>query len=162
MVAVIRPEVDIRRMERSDLAEVFTIEQASYPFPWTRGILTDCLRVGYRCRVLTVDREIASYAIVSHAMEEAHLLNLCVAETFRRRGFARTMLLHLIDEVRTVGIARMFLEVRPSNPGAVELYRSLGFRKIGRRPGYYPAEHGREDALVMVRHLDYARAGEFD
>jgi len=162
MVAVIRPEIEIRRMARSDLATVFAIEQASYPFPWTRGILADCLRVGYHCRVLTVDREIASYAIVTQAMEEAHLLNLCVAETYRRQGFARTMLSHLIDEVSLDGITRMFLEVRPSNPAAVELYRSSGFRKIGRRPGYYPAEDGREDALVMVCHLDEVRSGGFD
>jgi ribosomal-protein-alanine N-acetyltransferase len=46
----------------------------------------------------------------------------------------------------------MFLEVRPSNPKAIKLYRSLGFNEIGMRPGYYPAANGkREDAIVMAR-----------
>ena len=47
----------------------------------------------------------------------------------------------------------MFLEVRPSNARAVELYRHFGFRQIGLRKGYYPAVVGREDGLVFDREL---------
>jgi ribosomal-protein-alanine N-acetyltransferase len=47
----------------------------------------------------------------------------------------------------------VFLEVRPSNPRAVTLYESLGFYDIGRRPNYYPARRGREDAVVMAMEL---------
>jgi len=45
----------------------------------------------------------------------------------------------------------MLLEVRPSNVGALNLYHEAGFAEIGRRKGYYPAVHGREDALVLQR-----------
>ena len=141
-------------MRRSDLTPVAAIEAASYPYPWSRGIFADCLRVGYRCHVLCANGAISGYGIVSMALDEAHLLNLCVAPDRRRSGFARIMLGHLIDEVRVGGMDRMFLEVRPSNRGAVALYRAHGFRVIGRRPGYYPASGGREDAAVMVCHLD--------
>ena len=48
---------------------------------------------------------------------------------------------------------RVFLEVRPSNPGAQALYASEGFIEIGRRPRYYPAADGREDAIVMAFEL---------
>ena len=48
---------------------------------------------------------------------------------------------------------RIFLEVRPTNPGAIALYHSEGFNEIGRRPNYYPAKKGREDAIVMGREL---------
>jgi [ribosomal protein S18]-alanine N-acetyltransferase len=47
----------------------------------------------------------------------------------------------------------VFLEVRPSNPRAIELYRDEGFNEIGLRPNYYPAEKGREDAIVMALEL---------
>jgi ribosomal-protein-alanine N-acetyltransferase len=30
------------------------------------------------------------------------------------------------------------------------LYASTGFREIGRRPRYYPARNGREEAIVMA------------
>jgi ribosomal-protein-alanine N-acetyltransferase len=55
----------------------------------------------------------------------------------------------LMDIARWNGADRVFLEVRPSNPNAQALYQSLGFHEIGRRPRYYPAHQGREDAIVM-------------
>ncbi len=153
MSAVLSPRVDIRAMLRGDLSAVAQIDEASYPYPWTRGIFQDCLRVGYRCRVLEADNEIAGYAIVSHALDEAHLLNLCIHPEQRGSGLARLLLEHVIREAQVSRADRLFLEVRPSNKPAVALYRSNGFRTIGRRPGYYPANEGREDAMVMVLHL---------
>ena len=43
----------------------------------------------------------------------------------------------------------MFLDVRESNRAAARLYERLGFKRIGKRRGYYPAMGGREDSLVM-------------
>lgn len=154
MAAVLRPELRIRPMRRGDLTEVAAIEDAAYPFPWSRGIFGDCLRVGYCCRVMEVDGEIAGYGILSVAAEEAHLLNLCVAPPWRRAGLARAMMEALTLEARVRRAGRVFLEVRPTNKAAIALYEDLGFRIIGRRPGYYPAYEGREDAVVMVLHLD--------
>ena len=54
---------------------------------------------------------------------------------------------------REHGAQRVFLEVRPSNTPAVALYHSEGFNEIGRRPRYYPAVQGREDAIVMAMEL---------
>lgn len=156
MAAVLEPALEVRAMRRSDLTAVADLEAQSYPFPWSRGIFADCLRVGYRCHVLCEREAIVGYGIVSMALDEAHLLNLCISPERRRHGYARIMLGHLVDEVRIAGMDRFFLEVRPSNRAAVGLYRSHGFRVIGRRPGYYPAADGREDAAIMVQHLDPA------
>lgn len=153
MAAVLIPRVAVRAMARRDLDAVDAIETASYPFPWTRGIFQDCLRVGYRCHVLDVDDAVAGYGVVSHAFEEAHLLNLCIHPDHRRSGLARLLLDHVVREAQVASANRLFLEVRPSNEAAVALYRRRGFRKIGRRPGYYPDGEGREDAIVMVLHL---------
>ena len=150
MSAVLSPRLEVRRMLRADLSAVHAIEEASYPFPWSRGIFADCLRVGYRCHVLTEDDVVRGYAIVSYALEESHLLNLCIHPERRRGGLAGMMLEHLLREARLASASRMFLEVRPSNRAAVGLYKRFGFRIIGRRPGYYPEEGGREDAVVMV------------
>jgi len=158
MVAVLSRRVSVRAMIRGDLDRVSRIETDSYPFPWTRGIFQDCLRVGYRCHVLDLDGEVAGYGIVSHALEEAHLLNLCIDRDCRRRGLAGVLLDHLVREAQLAAANRLFLEVRPSNEAAVALYTRNGFRKIGRRPGYYPGHEGREDALVMVLHLDAHRS----
>jgi ribosomal-protein-alanine N-acetyltransferase len=47
----------------------------------------------------------------------------------------------------------MVLEVRASNLPAINLYRKAGFADIGLRREYYPAENGREDAILMGRGL---------
>lgn len=154
MAAVLSEGVAIRAMVRRDLEAITEIESSSYPFPWTRGIFQDCLRVGYRCHVLEIANEVAGYGIVSHALDEAHLLNLCIHPDQRRKGLANLLLDHVVRESRIAAADRLFLEVRPSNKAAVKLYRHRGFQTIGRRPGYYPAREGREDALVMVLHLD--------
>jgi [ribosomal protein S18]-alanine N-acetyltransferase len=54
---------------------------------------------------------------------------------------------------RELGASQMFLEVRPSNRPGQALYERHGFQRIARRRGYYPAAHGREDALVLSRAL---------
>ena len=143
----------VREMSPSDIGDIHRIEKVSYPYPWTRGIFADCLRVGYCCRVLHVGQELAGYGIMSVAAGEAHLLNLCIAEAHRGRGAAVRLLDHLVLEARMRQATRLFLEVRPSNEAARKLYENHDFRVIGRRPGYYPDDDGREDALVMVRRL---------
>lgn len=154
MVAVIRPALEIRSMRRADLDAVIAIEHNTYPFPWSLGIFKDCLRIGYRSLVLTDSGTVCGYSVYSIAVDEAHLLNLCIAGSWRRRGLASLLLDHVLHDMMLAGADRAYLEVRPSNRGAVRLYGKYEFRQVGRRPGYYPHEQGREDALVMVRHLE--------
>lgn len=47
----------------------------------------------------------------------------------------------------------MFLEVRESNSVARALYERQGFTEIGQRRGYYPAQAGREDAIIYAKTL---------
>ncbi|MGD9584535.1 MAG: ribosomal protein S18-alanine N-acetyltransferase [Lysobacterales bacterium] len=143
----------LRPMREADLDAIGIIEQRAYEFPWTQSIFRDCLRAGYHGCVLYFAAEIVGYFVLSVAAGEAHLLNLCVDPSEQGRGHGRRLLRRSLDLARWHRVERMFLEVRPSNPGAVALYASSGFRQIGRRPRYYPAAHGREDALVMALDL---------
>ena len=68
------------------------------------------------------------------------------------------LLRHAMDAARSAGASTLLLEVRPSNEGALSLYRHFGFRQIGVRRGYYPAQGGREDALVLTHALEKAEA----
>lgn len=144
----------LRPMREHDLAGVVALEQRAYEFPWSLGIFADCLRVGYCCWALDITDALAGYCIMSVAAEEAHVLNVCVAPEHRRRGHARRMLDHLLDTARGHRARVVFLEVRPSNPAAIELYLDFGFRQLAVRRNYYPAREGREDALVLAYRLD--------
>jgi [ribosomal protein S18]-alanine N-acetyltransferase len=152
------PEVLVRPMRAADVPEVVAIERASYLFPWSEGIFRDCLRVGYVCRVLTVERRVMGYAVMSIGAGEAHVLNLCIAEAFRCRGAGRRLLMCLLERAHAAGMAEAFLEVRPSNTTAIRLYQALGFEQVGTRRGYYQALNGREDAAVLKLSLRPAGA----
>ena len=143
----------LRPMREDDLEAVHAIEVRAYPFPWTLGIFRDCLRADYQAWVLLHDGEVIGYFMMSLAAGEAHLLTVCVAPEQQGRGYGRTLLRAILQIARGRGAERVFLEVRPSNTGAIRLYFDEGFNEIGRRPRYYPAKVGREDALVMAIEL---------
>lgn len=146
-----------RPMQVPDLDAVYAIETAAYPFPWSRGNFADCLETGYRCEVMLEGDELegaklVGYSILAMMVDEAHVLNCCVAPPSQGRGLGRHMMQHLISRLSLMQLPSLLLEVRPSNAAAVHLYTDLGFIEIGRRRDYYPApleEGGREDALVM-------------
>ena len=145
--------VDLRPMHEFDIPVIAAIEKAAYQFPWSEGIFRDCLRVGYVCRVLDVGGDLGGYGIMSVGAGEAHILNVCIREQFRSRGFARKVMVYLLERARSAGMSEAFLEVRPSNVAAARLYHSLGFEQVGIRRGYYQASVGREDAAVLRRVL---------
>ena len=143
----------IRKMTSFDLQPVMAIELSSYPFPWTEGIMSDCLRVGYHCFVYEVECQIRGYAIVSMVLDEAHLLNLCIAPDYQNKGYGSAFLRWLMDYVQENNAKTMYLEVRESNHAAIQLYQSMGFNETGTRRNYYPANKGKEDAILFACEL---------
>ncbi len=140
----------LRPMRQKDLPEVMLIERAVYDFPWTLGIFQDCLRVGYCCWLLEMERQVIGYGVMSVVIDESHILNLCIHPGWQGRGLGRKLLQRLLKVARQHGAETAFLEVRESNRAALSLYGSLGFVEVGRRRDYYPAiGDSREDALVM-------------
>lgn len=143
----------LRPMREADLPAVMAIEQRAYAFPWTQGVFRDCLLANHPSWVLVEGGHIIGYAVLSVAADEAHVLNLCTSPDMQGRGHGRRLLRALLQLARGRGAHRVFLEVRPSNAPAIALYHDEGFNEIGRRPRYYPARDGREDALVMALEL---------
>lgn len=146
----------LRPLTLRDLDRLVEIEsQAYWSHGWTRGIFEDCLRVGYACWGAEEGSRLAGYGILSVAVGESHLLNLAVDPARQGRGLGRLLLDHMLQSARRWGAECMFLEVRPSNARARDLYARAGFSEFGRRRGYYPAgrDGGREDALVLCLRL---------
>ena len=150
MSAVLKDVPQLTQMREADLPEVMAIESAIYSHPWTRGNFADSLNAGYACRCLRLGGELLGYFVLMVAAQEAHLLNLSIAEPHQRRRHGSGLLREAADLARRLGARNVFLEVRPSNAGAQALYTRFGFRKVGTRRGYYPAHAGREDALVLT------------
>jgi len=141
------------KMSKADLPRVLEIESKGYNYPWKEAIFHDCLNAAhYDCWVCEdTESKMTAFCIVSTAVGEATILNLCVDPVVRKQGLGQKFVQHVIDSAKARKSESVFLEVRPSNTGAIALYESMGFNEIGVRPGYYKAEDGeREDAIMMA------------
>ena len=144
---------EVRRMQLADLPDVLRNERLGYTHPWTEGIFRDCLRNGQECWLLMSSGLNVGHGILSVAAGESHLLNVCVHPDFQGHGFGRILVEHVLERARAGEASTIFLEVRPSNVAACELYDKLGFNEVGIRENYYPSKVGREDALVLAKEL---------
>jgi ribosomal-protein-alanine N-acetyltransferase len=151
--SIAEPPVRIRGMGHDDLPMVSDIERRSYEFPWRHGVFRDCRLAGYHCMVLERDSRVVGYGILSIAAGEAHILNLCVDANYRSLGYGEQILDAILMQARSAKVREIFLEVRPSNVRALALYRKKGFHRVARRPAYYQATEGREDAAVLAKKL---------
>lgn len=151
----------LRRMGPPDIDAVLAVERSANAFAWTRGHFADALADGYPCLVLEGPAgEILAYIVLMAGVDELHLLNIATAADHRRRGHARRLVAAAADLCRGQGWGRIWLEVREGNRVARQLYRSLGFVEDGRRPRYYPAAGGREDAVLMSLAVPCGQAGQ--
>ena len=140
--------VRITRMTAAHIPEVLVIEQASSLQPWTIGMFTDELdhsdtRTYY---VALIDDVVVGFSGVLVQVGEAHITNVAVDPGHRRRGIARTLLLHTLRSAIANRATAATLEVRTANMGAQRLYHQFGFVPAGIRPGYYADGEG---AVVM-------------
>lgn len=142
-----------RLMELNDLARVMEIEEIAYEYPWSQAIFRDCIKAGYHCWVAEFENQVIGYAIFINAVQECHLLNLCINPTLQGRGLGRKLLANVLSNAKDYNATCVFLEVRPSNKYAVALYESEGFNEVGVRKQYYPSDHGREDAVIYAKEL---------
>lgn len=144
--------INYRSLGLADLDQVMLIEQAGHAFPWSERVFRDCLSAGYRLDgVVTADRQLLGFSMVMSVVDEWHILNLCVDPAYFRQGIGRYLMQKLIEQAPDAAIGSLWLEVRVGNVAARNLYAKLGFDEVGRRKSYYPAEGGREDAVVMSR-----------
>jgi [ribosomal protein S18]-alanine N-acetyltransferase len=154
------PEVEFQPLTADWLDRVLDIENTVYPHPWSRANFEDSIKTGYQMQVLTTsdakNADTLGYFIAMKGFEEVHLLNITVAETYQRQGWAKLMLDALAVWSRGQGSAWLWLEVRSSNERAQQVYKAQGFKLVSVRKDYYPKgqklnglANGREDAIVM-------------
>ena len=151
----------IRAMVPDDLTEVMELEKLCFPTPWTANAYRHELRNNpnsYYCVMHGVRTlypalpAILSYGGFWILDDEAHIVTIATHPAWRRKKLAELLLLTMIEQARTLGVAGVTLEVREQNLAAQQLYRGLGFVEVGRRKGYYPATqtHPREDAILLT------------
>jgi ribosomal-protein-alanine N-acetyltransferase len=141
-------------MTQQDLPAVMEIEITEYVFPWTQGIMKDCLSTAnYHGFLLKEDALLIGYAMISVAAAECNILNICIKSSHQKKGYGKKLLDFLINEAKELKAKQIYLEVRESNKIAISLYQSIGFNEMGVRKNYYPCNNKREDAYLFAMEI---------
>ena len=141
--------IEIRQAKLYDVPAMARIERDSFEAPWSADEITKDVTAdgNVYVAVALADDERAGYAEIRMIAGEGQIYNIAIAPEFRREGIGEALLRHLIDKADADGCSLVTLEVRSGNGPAMELYKKLGFREVGRRRGYYAK--GGEDAVLM-------------
>ena len=87
-------------------------------------------------------------------LDELEILTVACAPSHQNQGYARAVVLKLLDKAAYNGGILGFLEVAADNMPAISLYKGLGFVQVGFREGYYKrSDGGSFDALVFSKKL---------
>ena len=140
----------LRLATLDDLEALVDLETLTFPEdPWTPFMLADELM----SPASRYSGAPIGYGGVKVGGDQADVMTIGVAPQARGRGAGAAILDALLDWARQAGAAEIFLDVRPSNEGAIALYNSRGFVEIGRRPRYFrnPVEEAVEMRAPLTR-----------
>lgn len=128
-------------------AEVFAED------PWTPYMIAEELSSpASRYWIATDESGDVGYGGAKVGGDQADVMTIGVRAHARGRGIGATILDELLAWSREAGAREIFLDVRPSNEGAIGLYESRGFVEIGRRPRYFrnPVEEAVEMRAPLI------------
>jgi ribosomal-protein-alanine N-acetyltransferase len=148
-------EPSIRLADVADLTTIHRIEMVSYPDPWPRSIFYLMRgRAPDLFLVAEAEGDIVAYSVGEmewrRGVRVGHVMNIAVAEAWRRMGIAGRLLDALECRFRERGAEFSYLEVRMCNEQAQHLYRKRGYQDLVVLPHYYK----NEDGLIMEKPLD--------
>ena len=147
----------------ADLPVLAEIHASSFARGWSDGDFERLMgNDNYFCFVARAPRKPnkppAGFVFVRSIIDEAEIITIATKPSARRRGVARQLMQAAIRQLEHDRRERLFLEVDEANTAAIALYKSLGFKQVGKREGYYvdgQSQSGKSStALVMQLQLD--------
>ncbi len=137
----------IRRCTKEDIDCIYKIEEAAFADPLKKEtMLKDLERESYYCYAL-FESDAVSFVSFEKVFDEGQIISVATKPECKRHGYAKKLFREIFKTAKDNGIAFLSLEVRCNNTPAVSLYKSLGFKEVGRRKNYY--SNPVSDAILM-------------
>ncbi|MEW6717927.1 MAG: GNAT family N-acetyltransferase [Chloroflexota bacterium] len=127
------PGLEIRPMQKSDLASVLAVDVASFDPIWQISMATLQLAL-YNSLVATVavqDNRIVAYQITSPAPFSGHLSRLATHPDAQRQGIGLNLVSALLAELSNQGTIRLTVNTQQNNLASLALYKKVGFQPTG-------------------------------
>ena len=133
---------------QNHLQEILNIERKSFSNPWTEDHfkydLNNKISVNW---VYQDDEHVVGYLFGWQLIDEYHLNNIAVAESFRENGIGIQLLKNMLLCLKEVEVKSVFLEVSSSNLPARKLYEKMCFIPQSERKDYYTKG---DDAILYM------------
>ncbi len=140
--------IDIKKATVNDVAEIVKIENECFSTPWSEGSLRESLEnPASRFYIALADGKTVGYIGLQIFSSEGYITNVAVLPEYRQQGIATALIKRAMEN----DMEFITLEVRESNLPAINLYSSLGFKNMGKRPRFY--REPVEDAIIMTKYF---------
>ena len=143
----------LRTADEAMLPAILSIEQESFPIPWSEGsFLSELYSEDAFVQAAFAGDELAGYCVTHFSPDDGEIYKIAVRNDQRRGGIASALMESAVAEAEKRGAQRLFLEVRAGNQPAIGLYKKFGFSASFVRKGYY--DRPKEDAVVMIKEVE--------
>ena len=144
--------MNIRKFTPEDLKRVHEIESMSFDQSYGIEVFQGLYEMGVGFLVAEELGYVIGYVIFWIKYEnQGHIISIAVDKNYRRGGAGTKLLVKAISILSLLKLDTVYLEVNENNHGAVEFYKSFGFRIDRTVPGYY--ENG-DGAILMYLKLE--------
>lgn len=152
-----RREPTLLEARPRDSAALAAVHARSFHHGWSEAeferLLSERTTLGLLARADGGRGAVIGFVLSHLVHDEAEILVVAVHPSARRRGVARRLVDAHLARLAGLGARQVFLEVEEGNTPAIRLYNRAGFRRVGRRAGYYRRETQNATALVLGRDL---------
>lgn len=147
------PKISILPLEKENIPEIAKLERLYFSQPWSEKAFLDAITGGnsYFVAAKTPENLIAGYGGMYFAAGEGYIYNIAVKKEFRGQKIGQAIIQKLIDYSLEKNLEFLSLEVRESNIPAINLYKKMNFKIMGKRRDFYSLP--KEDAFIMTLFL---------
>lgn len=137
----------ILKATKSHINDLVEIEKECFEDNYSeKTLLADINNEMNTMYVAVSDDKVVGYINVFHIFDEANLVKIAVRNGYRRYGVATKLLENATENVKKLGVTKMYLEVSEKNKNAIDFYLKNKFKSTTKREKYY---NDLSDAIIM-------------
>ena len=141
----------IEFLSKSDINQILDLYDGNFSDGWNKNMLESAFLNGrFLAIAKRIEQRLVAVITISTTQFDADIEGIVVDSAFRNKGYAKELLTYSEKHLKTLGVEKIFLEVRASNTPARNLYSQKGYNEISIRKKYYSDN---EDAVVMAKEI---------
>lgn len=141
----------IEKLSADAVDQIITLYGSDFEDGWNKNMLLSSFNGGrFLCFGAFVDNTLVGAVTLTVGLDDADIESVFTVKTARRLGVADALINFAVNELKSLGVKKVLLEVREGNLPAKNLYFKHEFKEISVRKKYYSDG---ENALILVKEI---------